>query len=207
MWVQVIMRTKNTVWVSYPLKQGLKQGNSVSLGEDAWCLSQLSIKTRIETSLPWCTRYEFWRLSQLSIKTRIETGSQCCRMHPMPLVWVSYPLKQGLKRPASDSIRLSWRVWVSYPLKQGLKHTKDAAVHFFSPKSLSQLSIKTRIETPGQSLERLDFPYVWVSYPLKQGLKRSLRERSVISNMPVWVSYPLKQGLKLPKDTWLGVWR
>ncbi len=37
-------------------------------------------------------------------------------------------------------------VWVSYPLKQGLKHgypTQGRAAEF----SLSQLSIKTRIET------------------------------------------------------------
>ncbi len=87
------------VWVSYPLKQGLKQ-------------SDCSIPDIVESS-----------------------------------VWVSYPLKQGLK-PLGVNLPVSTPlfVWVSYPLKQGLKPIA------FCPlvrtwNGLSQLSIKTRIET------------------------------------------------------------
>ncbi len=45
--------------------------------------------------------------------------------------------------------------------------------------SLSQLSIKTRIETA--SLENLlsHDPVVWVSYPLKQGLKLEIYKRNI----------------------------
>ncbi len=65
-------------------------------------------------------------LSQLSIKTRIET----------PDGW--------------EKSHRAIKVWVSYPLKQGLKHDngKDLSV---DGNSLSQLSIKTRIETKNAS--------------------------------------------------------
>ncbi len=39
-----------SVWVSYPLKQGLKQKDEAYRCEKDEGLSQLSIKTRIETS-------------------------------------------------------------------------------------------------------------------------------------------------------------
>ncbi len=62
-------------------------------------------------------------------------------------VWVSYPLKQGLKLELEASwIRSGRGVWVSYPLKQGLKLTADPLLVDVSA-GLSQLSIKTRIET------------------------------------------------------------
>ncbi len=138
------------VWVSYPLKQGLKQ--------------------RIINELP--ERLNFC-LSQLSIKTRIETKAVDRNLPQIPGVWVSYPLKQGLKLfVKSISVGIQ-NVWVSYPLKQGLKPTLDIASMYFLW-SLSQLSIKTRIETrkpcygPGLGSS------VWVSYPLKQGLKHIL---------------------------------
>ncbi len=61
-------------------------------------------------------------------------------------VWVSYPLKQGLKRKRPGRIRPKKTVWVSYPLKQGLKLHDKLRRGWLSPR-LSQLSIKTRIET------------------------------------------------------------
>ena len=63
-------------------------------------------------------------------------------------------------------------------------------------KSLSQLSIKTRIETPGVGVVAAVGVTVWVSYPLKQGLKQAVAA-SKKQAKAVWVSYPLKQGLKL----------
>ncbi len=84
-------------------------------------------------------------LSQLSIKTRIETkGLNSSNRNA--LVWVSYPLKQGLK-PSFYDFTMRWRgVWVSYPLKQGLKQNHSLRDSWLRL-SLSQLSIKTRIET------------------------------------------------------------
>ncbi len=161
-----------SVWVSYPLKQGLKPTSIFFRRSQPACLSQLSIKTRIETrqtqrkALPLLSR-----LSQLSIKTRIETVFPAPWFFPFRHVWVSYPLKQGLK--LRDIVRCREclpLVWVSYPLKQGLK------LHLYSSPSashlrLSQLSIKTRIETWSYSSFTGGVEWVWVSYPLKQGLK------------------------------------
>ncbi len=73
-------------------------GTMTSLGKMVDCLSQLSIKTRIETQ-------EGFRLDLLNTS-----------------VWVSYPLKQGLKL----LYRLGYTIFLF---------------------GLSQLSIKTRIET------------------------------------------------------------
>ena len=61
-------------------------------------------------------------------------------------VWVSYPLKQGLKHAFPNSSEQVFRVWVSYPLKQGLKRQETGLI-LASFLRLSQLSIKTRIET------------------------------------------------------------
>ncbi len=158
-----------------------------------FCLSQLSIKTRIETAQDWQNHQLLACLSQLSIKTRIET-SDAIWLTTEVTVWVSYPLKQGLKQFPRVPGRKSPAVWVSYPLKQGLKHAKgsgevtdgsglsqlsiktrietiDYDRAFFGQGRLSQLSIKTRIETYWDEPHR-PFPLlVWVSYPLKQGLK------------------------------------
>ncbi len=114
---------KGSVWVSYPLKQGLKQNH----------------------------------VKECEHRTRV--------------VWVSYPLKQGLKQSHINIIihTTHW-VWVSYPLKQGLKLvTERLKQQGFA--SLSQLSIKTRIETNHPRPESPGWFGVWVSYPLKQGLK------------------------------------
>ncbi len=162
------------VWVSYPLKQGLKR-----LIHSPACyfearLSQLSIKTRIETNntARYRRRSKVWvsyplkqglkhstaveqqdkkaaRLSQLSIKTRIETKFPLDQMEPQHTVWVSYPLKQGLKPGLGDNLKNIIIVWVSYPLKQGLK--------------------------PETTTGSVEWVGVWVSYPLKQGLKRAGR--------------------------------
>ncbi len=108
-------------------------------------LSQLSIKTRIETAGFVNLRFHADPgLSQLSIKTRIETLRNFGKLD-LTIVWVSYPLKQGLKPAKINRNKIFKIVWVSYPLKQGLK------LAIFS----------TRADR---------FP-VWVSYPLKQGLK------------------------------------
>ncbi len=110
-------------------------------------------------------------------------------------VWVSYPLKQGLKLPRKwAGCCCGQDVWVSYPLKQGLK-LLAISVFCFGTFCLSQLSIKTRIETAMAALVQIVCSYVWVSYPLKQGLK--LRPSVFLTEfLKVWVSYPLKQGLK-----------
>ncbi len=93
-------------------------------------LSQLSIKTRIETSLgDRFHRLHLCCLSQLSIKTRIETKPVGTWANGYRPVWVSYPLKQGLKQ-------LHTSLWV---------YDRDG---------LSQLSIKTRIETKNVRAER-----------------------------------------------------
>ena len=109
-------------------------------------------------------------------------------------VWVSYPLKQGLKLSYNNSISHFVHVWVSYPLKQGLKPT-TTAVTTSVPICLSQLSIKTRIETKSMLRYYLKYIGVWVSYPLKQGLKLKIPSY-LCRSLTVWVSYPLKQGLK-----------
>ncbi len=66
-------------------------------------------------------------------------------------------------------------VWVSYPLKQGLKLTAPVCNKFASD-GLSQLSIKTRIETSLHLILNGWLLFVWVSYPLKQGLKHKDRD-------------------------------
>ncbi len=146
LWIQA-PASRIFVWVSYPLKQGLKQWIEGIPQTQIRRLSQLSIKTRIETrrarerlpkasrrlsQLSIKTRIEticflkmgtslFTRLSQLSIKTRIETHFLISTPMQDVHVWVSYPLKQGLKHMNDCTKRLLHRVWVSYPLKQGLK--------------------------------------------------------------------------------------
>ncbi len=114
-------------------------------------------------------------LSQLSIKTRIETRTPPLPGSKYPKVWVSYPLKQGLKLRASRQSK-------------------------YLPAGLSQLSIKTRIETWHRAGFRDEAEKVWVSYPLKQGLKLRKRRERTPSRFLVWVSYPLKQGLKHPQS-------
>ncbi len=84
-------------------------------------LSQLSIKTRIETQVWPEYIWFFLCLSQLSIKTRIETPPSLETSEACILVWVSYPLKQGLKHKEQNMKANLETVWVSYPLKQGLK--------------------------------------------------------------------------------------
>ncbi len=135
-----------SVWVSYPLKQGLKPRHCQMLPLLPYRLSQLSIKTRIETYFTPVSDKAILCLSQLSIKTRIETKKEKNNGKGGEPVWVSYPLKQGLKRSASNLSGSNRHVWVSYPLKQGLKLAVAIAwIVFWHP--------------------------VWVSYPLKQGLK------------------------------------
>ncbi len=111
-----------SVWVSYPLKQGLKH-RPVLPGRVAFAsLSQLSIKTRIET---YREHFRFWKrstsLSQLSIKTRIETISQHRDCHPdWGLSQLS--IKTRIETPSlTERVFCISIVWVSYPLKQGLK--------------------------------------------------------------------------------------
>ncbi len=65
------------------------------------------------------------------------------------IVWVSYPLKQGLKLPCDPEVAKLAAVWVSYPLKQGLKQETGSS-EVYRHVGLSQLSIKTRIETKSQ---------------------------------------------------------
>ncbi len=164
------------VWVSYPLKQGLKQRLQYLLEKSGSCLSQLSIKTRIETRSEPKRNWPGLCLSQLSIKTRIETwwclwlsGISCC-------------LSQlSIKTRIETAAEVMWErrdgiVWVSYPLKQGLKLLN---VWWWLPQAmcLSQLSIKTRIETRHRLHVACDLQ-VWVSYPLKQGLKRFIGLRA-----------------------------
>ncbi len=67
---------------------------------------------------------------------------------------------------------LDFLVWVSYPLKQGLKQYVFFAWQVIRM-GLSQLSIKTRIETIIMIEITAILIIVWVSYPLKQGLKLS----------------------------------
>ncbi len=64
------------VWVSYPLKQGLKLNDADGRRAIEVGLSQLSIKTRIETRHSVTPQTFEWGLSQLSIKTRIETDAE-----------------------------------------------------------------------------------------------------------------------------------
>ena len=138
-----------TVWVSYPLKQGLKQTTIVSQPNYKISLSQLSIKTRIETTIHPSKKckYEI-SLSQLSIKTRIETFFSSFLILMTSPVWVSYPLKQGLKQPIDHSeiidlggglsqLSIKTRIETRNPVRQSRKRAVG----------LSQLSIKTRIET------------------------------------------------------------
>ncbi len=137
--------SQKCVWVSYPLKQGLKPHFPPMNKRPEGCLSQLSIKTRIETDSFVGKRPQLRSLSQLSIKTRIETHVFPYSDHnnhslsqlsiktrietPWPfgqgdgfvIVWVSYPLKQGLKHRSWPTCCSCDGVWVSYPLKQGLK--------------------------------------------------------------------------------------
>ncbi len=139
-----------SVWVSYPLKQGLKLTCKLVADRCSDSLSQLSIKTRIETSdgyngdgifIPVWVSYPL----KQGLKQK-ETGMEKVAV----AVWVSYPLKQGLKQIPILSMTLNWHsVWVSYPLKQGLKRSCQTSSITFSA-SLSQLSIKTRIETWGR---------------------------------------------------------
>ncbi len=96
-WIEKDKESDMAVWVSYPLKQGLKQDNVLEAG----------------------------------------TGLE---------VWVSYPLKQGLKRSIRPNPPINNLVWVSYPLKQGLKLWEYESFSYILD-GLSQLSIKTRIET------------------------------------------------------------
>ncbi len=168
---QAAIDAAQEVWVSYPLKQGLKHH---------FFLTDLRLQTG---------------LSQLSIKTRIETPHLEQTSNLYSSVWVSYPLKQGLKQ-ISRACRIDIPcVWVSYPLKQGLKRLSE--IWQVEPLiSLSQLSIKTRIETINFSDRLTRWQAVWVSYPLKQGLKPA-GVFSCEDDAAVWVSYPLKQGLKL----------
>ncbi len=72
---------------------------------------------------------------------------------PVRPVWVSYPLKQGLKLALSATIILIGSVWVSYPLKQGLKLIRPESLNSLII-CLSQLSIKTRIETEMNDQEK-----------------------------------------------------
>ncbi len=160
-----------SVWVSYPLKQGLKPERFNDIHPHPGGLSQLSIKTRIETGLRREGYFSEDRLSQLSIKTRIETQSGAYWQNQL------------------------FQVWVSYPLKQGLKLT-EVSPHLDAKRGLSQLSIKTRIETYQENLTQEKPFSVWVSYPLKQGLKPHKGDIQIGKLWPVWVSYPLKQGLK-----------
>ncbi len=158
------------VWVSYPLKQGLKPVVRFAVRAVISGLSQLSIKTRIETLSPLVFVGIGLGLSQLSIKTRIETRWCITRLYDCASVWVSYPLKQGLKLLWQMPKKLLSEVWVSYPLKQGLKRLV-VTLCLQQLNSLSQLSIKTRIETQGGIRWQMWELRVWVSYPLKQGLK------------------------------------
>ncbi len=114
-------RSSGCVWVSYPLKQGLKHGVSTLSASVLKCLSQLSIKTRIETSLHPAGCWERPSLSQLSIKTRIETHKRVYpRFHQASLSQLS--IKTRIETNLCRHQHPLWRhVWVSYPLKQGLK--------------------------------------------------------------------------------------
>ncbi len=140
------------VWVSYPLKQGLKLYILSRFFCFLWSLSQLSIKTRIETRMPE-NHYMIPRdsLSQLSIKTRIETKLKSKQW------WNEVCLSQlSIKtRIETKVVNLSCLirfVWVSYPLKQGLKPGCDQGPGG-RKSGLSQLSIKTRIETKGLPIQ------------------------------------------------------
>ncbi len=135
------------VWVSYPLKQGLKPSLKKQTDRLRHRLSQLSIKTRIETSIT--ISGSFFATSTVWVSYPLKQGLKPAEkqlLRKALTVWVSYPLKQGLKLTECHQ-RLPFRfVWVSYPLKQGLKPSFDEVSSICAP-SLSQLSIKTRIET------------------------------------------------------------
>ncbi len=185
----------NWVWVSYPLKQGLKQlSSSILLGLSIICLSQLSIKTRIETYFNFSPISHIPSLSQLSIKTRIETFRRpIFQRHSESLSQLSIKTRIETPEPVVP-FGNKLMVWVSYPLKQGLKQIV-VQCHPEAHPGLSQLSIKTRIETLTAQAGGSHCPAVWVSYPLKQGLKLGSFPCLCVQSQ-VWVSYPLKQGLK-----------
>ncbi len=109
-------------------------------------LSQLSIKTRIETFvLPSILVFRRWCLSQLSIKTRIETRPSDISGRKRPWVWVSYPLKQGLKLCVLQKMEVRGIGLSQLSIKTRIETKASPEMVFFL--GLSQLSIKTRIET------------------------------------------------------------
>ncbi len=87
-----------------------------------FCLSQLSIKTRIETIMCAGLRDQTWSLSQLSIKTRIETTER----------------EKSCSAPVNSLSQLSIKTRIE---------TDEACHVMMYLNRLSQLSIKTRIET------------------------------------------------------------
>ncbi len=185
------------VWVSYPLKQGLKpceDGDHHRQGKE--CLSQLSIKTRIETGSETAISSARWSLSQLSIKTRIETHGSVIGWLHWTAVWVSYPLKQGLKLITAGAVSGSGVCLSQLSIKTRIETHSHGQRRPRQPSSLSQLSIKTRIETFLLCPDHWSGQLVWVSYPLKQGLKQDPDDITLSVIDLVWVSYPLKQGLK-----------
>ncbi len=140
-----------SVWVSYPLKQGLKlRSRETKTAFLAPSLSQLSIKTRIETRSVSGKPRKKRRLSQLSIKTRIETHRWECR-DIYNLVWVSYPLKQGLKLNWKTVFALSTPRLSQLSIKTRIETVFRRNLHRGTA-GLSQLSIKTRIETQPRTL-------------------------------------------------------
>ncbi len=135
-----------SVWVSYPLKQGLKQ-SSFEIRAFPCLLVWVSYPLKQGLKL----HFDFFHF-------------------PFSPVWVSYPLKQGLKR-STDAANISghWLVWVSYPLKQGLKPTIFSII--VSPFSVwVSYPLKQGLKLRGYNNVCWGFE-VWVSYPLKQGLK------------------------------------
>ena len=138
------VRVRFQVWIPYPEKQGLKH-RSWSDDCSRWSgLNSISRKTRIET---FFSRYR-WPdvicLNSISRKTRIETILPVCLME-MPIVWIPYPEKQGLKPKSTKSKQWFLEVWIPYPEKQGLKPSDDIYNDLWS--------------------------LVWIPYPEKQGLK------------------------------------
>jgi len=127
---------------------------------------------------------EYASLNHNSIKTRIETIFCLLNACQRRVVWITIPLKQGLKQQGVYGFtRSGVIVWITIPLKQGLKHWQQY---------LSQLS-----------------QLVWITIPLKQGLKLSIYKITTVTGV-VWITIPLKQGLKQNQEALekseIGVW-
>ncbi len=155
-----------------PLKQGLKQLESIF--------------------------YQFQELVFIhsSIKTRIETMEKNRDNPNFKLFLYIVPLKQGLKLKFQNYILITDIPFLYIvPLKQGLKPKQTKRLRE-RRKVFIHSSIKTRIETRGQYRPEIAGMLFLYIVPLKQGLKQ--RDWTIPPSMVARFLYivPLKQGLK-----------